>query len=234
LEINEHHQCGFRRNRSITDHIFCIRQILEKKHEYNEAVHRLVIEFKKAYDSVRREVLYIIPFDFGIPMKLERKLKNQNSIQEEIKSRLKSGNACYHSVQNLLSSSFVSKNLKNKIHRTIMFPVVLYGYETWWLALKKESMLTVFENRVLRRIFGPNRDEVEPTEFGVVSKFRCYAKFREVSTRGRTPFTYFLPRYRSGDWSGGFAKVTRVWEAYRGLMFTRRVVSGTLFLGFVW
>ena len=87
-------------------------------------------------------------------------LTNQNSIQEEIKSRLKSGNTCYHSVQNLLSSSLLSKNLKNRIFRTIIFPVVLYGYETWWLALKKERRLKVFENRVLRRIFGPKRDEV--------------------------------------------------------------------------
>jgi hypothetical protein len=52
-------------------------------------------------------------------------LKNQNSIQEEIKSKLKSGNACYHSVQNLLSSCFLSKNIKMKMHRTIILPVVL-------------------------------------------------------------------------------------------------------------
>ena len=57
-------------------------------------------------------------------------LTNQNSIQKEIKSRLKSGNACYHSVQNLLSSSLLSKNLKIKIYRTIILPVVLYGCET--------------------------------------------------------------------------------------------------------
>jgi len=56
-------------------------------------------------------------------------LTNQNSIQEEIKSRLKSGNACYHLVQNLLSSSFLSKNLKIKIYGTIILPVVLYGCE---------------------------------------------------------------------------------------------------------
>jgi len=55
-EIIGDHQCGFRRNRSTTDYIFCIRQILEKKWEYNEAVHQLFIDFKKAYDSVRREV----------------------------------------------------------------------------------------------------------------------------------------------------------------------------------
>jgi len=57
-------------------------------------------------------------------------LTNHNSIAEEIKSRLRSGNACYHSVQNLLSSRFLSKNLKIKIYRTIILPVVLYGCET--------------------------------------------------------------------------------------------------------
>jgi len=87
-------------------------------------------------------------------------LRNQNSIQEEIKSRLKSGNACYHSVQNLLSSSLLPKNLKIKVHIIIILPVVLCGCETWSLTLRKESRLRVFENRVLRRIFGPKRDEV--------------------------------------------------------------------------
>ena len=87
-------------------------------------------------------------------------LTNKNSIQEEIKSRLQSGNACYHSVQNLLSSSLLSKNLKIKIHGTIILPVVLYGGETWSLTLKEERRLRVFENRVLRKIFGTKRDEV--------------------------------------------------------------------------
>jgi len=73
---------------------------------------------------------------------------NQNSIQEEIKSRLKLGNACYYSVQNLLSSSLLSKNLKIKIYRTIILPVVLYGCETWSLTLREERRLRVFENRV--------------------------------------------------------------------------------------
>jgi len=87
-------------------------------------------------------------------------LTNQNSIQEEIKSRLKSGNACYHSVQTLLSSSLLSKNLKIKIYRIIILPVVLYGCETWTLTLREERRLRVFENRVLRRVFGSKRDEV--------------------------------------------------------------------------
>jgi hypothetical protein len=56
---------------------------------------------------------------------------NQNLIQEEIKRRFNSGNACYHSVQNLLSSHPLSKNLKVRIHKTIILPVVLYGCETW-------------------------------------------------------------------------------------------------------
>jgi len=87
-------------------------------------------------------------------------LTNQNSIPEEIKSRLRLGNACYHSVQNLSSSRLLSKNLKIKIHRTIILSVVLYGCETWSLTLREERKLRVFENMVLRRIFGPRRDEV--------------------------------------------------------------------------
>jgi len=87
-------------------------------------------------------------------------LTNRNSIQEEIKSRLKSGNACYHLVQNLLSSSLLSKNLKIKIYRTIILHVVVYGCGTWLLTLREEHRLRVFENRVLRRIFGPRRDKV--------------------------------------------------------------------------
>ena len=64
-------------------------------------------------------------------------LTNQNSLQEEIKSRLKSGNACYHSVQNLLSSISLSKNMKIEIYRTIILPAVLYGCQTWSLILRE-------------------------------------------------------------------------------------------------
>ena len=87
-------------------------------------------------------------------------LTNQNSIPGEIKKRLRSGNACYHSLQNLLSSRLLSKNLKIKIYRTIILPVVLYGCENWSLTLREERKLRLFENMVLRRIFGPRRDEV--------------------------------------------------------------------------
>jgi hypothetical protein len=79
-------------------------------------------------------------------------LTDQNCIHKEIKSRLNSGNACYHSVQSLLSSRMLSRNVKVKIYKTIILPVVLYGCETWSLTLREEHRL--------RRIFGPKRDEV--------------------------------------------------------------------------
>ena len=63
-------------------------------------------------------------------------------------------------MQNVLSSRLLSKNLKIKIYRTITLPVVLYGCETWSLILREERKVRVFENMVLRRIFGPRRDEV--------------------------------------------------------------------------
>ena len=87
-------------------------------------------------------------------------LTNQNSVHEEIQSRLKSGNACYHAVQNVLFSSLLSKNLKIKIYRTIILPVVVYWCETRSFTLREELRLKVFESKVLRRVFGPNRDEV--------------------------------------------------------------------------
>ena len=77
-------------------------------------------------------------------------LTNQNSIQEEIKSRVKSGNVCYHSVQTLLSSNLLSKNIKIEIYGNVILPAVLFGCETWSLTLREERRLRVFENRVLR------------------------------------------------------------------------------------
>jgi hypothetical protein len=63
-------------------------------------------------------------------------------------------------MQNLLSSSLLSRNVKIKIYRSIILPVVSYECETWSLISREECRLWVFENRVLRRIFGPKRDEV--------------------------------------------------------------------------
>jgi hypothetical protein len=87
-------------------------------------------------------------------------LTGENCIHEEFKSRLNSGNAYHHSVKSLLSSRLLSMNVKVKIYKTIILPVVLYGCETWSLSLGEEHRLRVFDNRVLRGIFGPKRDEV--------------------------------------------------------------------------
>jgi hypothetical protein len=90
-------------------------------------------------------------------------LTSQNSIQEEIKMRLKLGNACYHLVQSLCVLGCYPKS-KIKIYRTIFFSVVLYGFETWSRTLREKRRLRVFENRVLRRIFGP-KSGVEKTSY---------------------------------------------------------------------
>jgi hypothetical protein len=87
-------------------------------------------------------------------------LTDENCIHEEIKSSLNSGNACYHLVQSFLSSRLLSRNVKVKIYKIVILPVVMYGCETWSLMLREEHRLRVFENRVPRRIFGRKRDEV--------------------------------------------------------------------------
>ena len=84
---------------------------------------------------------------------------NQNSVQSQIKCRLKAGNSRYYSVHTLLSSRLLSKKLKIKIYKTIILPVVVYGCETWSLTLREECRLRVFENRILRRMLGPKWDE---------------------------------------------------------------------------
>jgi len=66
---------------------------------------------------------------------------NQNSNREEIKSIMQSGNACYYSVHDLLSSSFLSKNIEIKIYKIIILPVVLYGCDSWLLTLREECRL---------------------------------------------------------------------------------------------
>ena len=86
-------------------------------------------------------------------------LINQNSIHEEIKSRLKSGKVSCRSVQNLLSVSLLSKNKNIKIYRTMILPVVFMGVKLGLSDTGEERRLRVFENRLLRRIFGPKRDE---------------------------------------------------------------------------
>jgi hypothetical protein len=85
---------------------------------------------------------------------LDITLTNQNDIHDEIKIRLNSGNACYQSAQNLLSFLLISNSLKIKVYGTVIFLVVLYGCESLSLTLREEHKLRIFENSVLRRIFG--------------------------------------------------------------------------------
>ena len=70
------------------------------------------------------------------------------------------GNACYNSLEKILSSHLLSKKLKVNTYKTIILPIVLYGCETWSLTLREEHGLSVFENKVLRKIFGAKRDEI--------------------------------------------------------------------------
>jgi hypothetical protein len=86
-------------------------------------------------------------------------LRSENDIHDEIKGRLNSGNDCYNSVQNNFSSRLISVNIKSKIYKTVILPVVLYECETWSLTFGEEHRLMVFENSVLRKIFGPERKE---------------------------------------------------------------------------
>jgi hypothetical protein len=100
------------------------------------------------------------PFENLVNFKnLEARVANQNCIRGEIKSKLNLENASYHSVQNLLPSRLISRKLKIKIFKTLISPVVLYGGETWSLDLRGDYRLTDFENRELRRIFGPKKEE---------------------------------------------------------------------------
>jgi hypothetical protein len=133
---------------------------------------------------------------------------NQNLIQEEIKRRLNSDNACYRSVQSLLSSRLLSKNVKIRIYKTMILPVVLYGCETWSLTLREEHRLRVFENRVLRRIFGPRRDEVRGD----------WRKPQNEELRNLYPSTSINRMRKSRRWAGYVERIGEKSNTYRLLV----------------
>jgi hypothetical protein len=113
-------------------------------------------------------------------------------------------------VQNLLSSGLLSKNLKVRIYKTIILPVVLYGCETWPLIVKEEHKLRVFENRVLRRIFGPKRD-------GVTGGWRKLHN-EELHNLYSSPSIIRIINSRRMRWAGQVARMGEKGNVYRLLV----------------
>jgi hypothetical protein len=116
-------------------------------------------------------------------------------------------------VQNLLSSSLLSKNVNIKIYRNIIFPVVLSGCETWSLALREECRLGMFESTVLRRILGPKRDEVTG-EWRRLHNKELYAVYSSLSI-------IRVMKSRRLRWAGHVARMGERRVAYWALVGTR-------------
>ncbi|KAJ4432156.1 hypothetical protein ANN_20772 [Periplaneta americana] len=135
---------------------------------------------------------------------------NINDIREEIKRRINMGNACYYSVEKLLSSSLLSKNLKVRIYKTVLLPVLLYGCETWTLTLREEHRLRVFENKMLRKIFGAKRDEVT----GIWRKLHN----AELHALYSSPDIIRNIKSRRLRWAGHVARMGESRNAYRVLV----------------
>ncbi|KAJ4444056.1 hypothetical protein ANN_05845 [Periplaneta americana] len=133
-----------------------------------------------------------------------------NDIREEIKHRINMGNACYYSVEKILSLSLLSKNLKVRIYKRIILPVVLYGCETWTLTLREEQRLRVFENKVLRKIFGTKSDEVTG-EWRKLHNTELYALYS-------SPDMIRNIKSRRLRWAGHVARMGESRNAYRVLV----------------
>jgi hypothetical protein len=131
-------------------------------------------------------------------------------IQEEINRKLNLGNAFYHSFQNLLFSHLLSENIIIRIFKTIILPVVLYVCETWSLNLGEKHRLRVFENRVLRRIFRPKRDEV----MGDWSKLHN----NELHDLYSSPNIIRMIKSRRMRWAGHAARMGETRNPYRILV----------------
>jgi hypothetical protein len=135
---------------------------------------------------------------------------NQTLIQEEIKRRLNSGNACYHLVPNLLSSHLLSKNVKVRIFKNIILPVVLCGCETWSLTVREEYKLRVFEIRALMRIFGPKKN-------GVTGGWRKLHN-EEFHNLYSSPSIIRIIKARRMRWAGHVARMGKKKNVYRLLV----------------
>jgi hypothetical protein len=137
-------------------------------------------------------------------------LTDQNCIHEEIRSSLNLGNACYDAVQNILSSRMLSRNVKIKIYKIIIIPLVLYGCKTLSLTSREEHRSRVFENRVLRIIFEPKRDEVTG----------AWRKLHNEELHGlySSPSIFRLIKARRMRWARHVARMGEVRGAYNILV----------------
>ena len=124
--------------------------------------------------------------------------------------RLRLGNACYHLVQNLLSSRLLSKNFKIKMYKTIILPIFLYGCETWSLTLREERKLMLFENMVLRRIFVPRRDEETEDWRGLHNE--------ELNDLYCSPNIVRVIKWRRMRWAGHMARMGEERRVYTVLV----------------
>ncbi|KAJ4445342.1 hypothetical protein ANN_07147 [Periplaneta americana] len=134
---------------------------------------------------------------------------NINDTREEIKHRINMGIACYYSVEKLLSSSLLSKNLKVTVYKTVIISV-LYGCETWTLTLREEQRLRVFENNVPRKIFGAKSDEVK-AEWRKLHNTELHALYS-------SPDIIRNIKSRRSRWAGHVARMGESRNAYRVLV----------------
>ena len=134
---------------------------------------------------------------------------NTNDIREEIKRRINMGNACYYSVEKILWSCLLFKKLKVNTYKTIILPVVLYVCETWPLTLSEKHRLRVFENKVLRKIFGVKRDDITG-ECGKLHNAQLHALYS-------SPNIIRNLKSRRLRWAGYVARMEQSRNAYRVL-----------------
>ena len=147
---------------------------------------------------------------------LRIRVTNTNDIREEIKRKINMGNACYNSLEKILSFRLLSKKLKvNKLgntYQTIILPVVLYGCETWSFALSEEHRLRMFENKVLGKIFGAKREEI-------TGEWRTlHRPNAELHPLYSLPNIIRNLKSRSLRWAGHVARMEQFRNAYRVLV----------------
>ncbi|KAJ4425988.1 hypothetical protein ANN_27614 [Periplaneta americana] len=176
--------------------------VMESEHDIDPL---MVLTIVNTDTEVEKPFLQVEKFKY-----LGATVTNINDTREEIKRRINMGNACYYSVEKLLSSSLLSKNLKVRIYKTVILPVLLYGCDTWTLTLREEHRLRVFENKVLRKIFGAKRDEVT----GELRKLHN----TELHALYSSPDIIRNIKSRRLRWAGHVARMGKSRNAYRVLV----------------